>query len=136
VTIHFIEQHKARDRWPFASAPPERVWLSASKRWVVQQFAVESTDGTPWEGMKRVGISCYRKPSNPDSQIEIEVSWSVLQSLKETLFPGYLAIEVYPAGSQVVDVAPMRWLWLLPDGAILPFTLSGTQSQLRSTPQL
>lgn len=133
--MKFLEQHKAKERWPFASTPPDRVWLSDSKRWVVQQFAVPSADGTPWEGMKRVGISHYRKANTPKSQVVIEKTWSAIQEIKETLFPGYLAIEVYPADSQVVDVAPMRWLWLLPAGATLPFTLSGSQIELRSDPQ-
>lgn len=119
-------------KWPFDSVAPTKAWRDAGNRWVVMEFPVTSVDDTPWKGLKRVGISFYRKPGKPSSQAEIQVSWSTIQQIKEDLFPGRLGIEVYPDPSEVVDGQPMRWLWLLPPGCSLPFSLSGVSSQLRS----
>lgn len=91
----------------------------------MQAFAVPSVVGTPWQGMLRVGINQYRVAGDPRSGCEIVTNWSTIQEIKEALFPGRLAIEVYPSDHEVVNVAPMRWLWVLPAGCRLPFSLKG-----------
>lgn len=106
------------------TTPPIRAYVDAGNQWTVQVFPTTDANGTPWEGMLRVGIAYFKNPGKPKSQCEILHSWSVIQSVKESIFPGRLAIEVYPPESQVVDAAPMRWLWILPAGARLPLCLS------------
>jgi hypothetical protein len=51
-------------------------------------------------------------------------AWRDLQRIKNELTsPDRVAVEVYPAEGQVVDVANMAHLWVLPDGVGLPFGL-------------
>lgn len=60
---------------------------------------------------------------NPEST---EPPWRDLQRIKTELFgPERVAIQVYPAESELVDKANMYHLWVLPDGFCLPFTLQG-----------
>jgi hypothetical protein len=46
-----------------------------------------------------------------------------MQAIKDAHWPHRLAVEIYPPRHAIVDVAPMRWLWILPAGAALPFNL-------------
>jgi hypothetical protein len=51
--------------------------------------------------------------------------WADLQRIKDELMgPERVALEVFPASSQLVDVADMRHLWVLPVGKALSFKLS------------
>ncbi len=53
------------------------------------------------------------------------VSWAMKQRIKnELLGPEVVAIEVFPAESELVDDAHMYHLWTLPDGFSLPFRLT------------
>lgn len=53
-----------------------------------------------------------------------ERSWPTLQRIKNELVgPERVAVEVFPAASQLVDEANMYHLWVLPDGMKLPFGL-------------
>lgn len=117
---------------PGITHKPIKAYCDTTNRFTVQVFNVASCNGTPWEGMLRVGICFFRRPGVAHSQGEIVKNWTFLQELKESLFPGRLAIEVYPAGCELVDVAPMRWLWVFPAGAWLPFNLGATSDQLMS----
>ena len=112
---------------PFEKQTPVAGYVDSTNRWVVQVFAVDTVVDTPWEGMVRVGIKFH---SRTQKGLEIEQRWSVLQEIKEDLFPGRLAIEVYPPEAQVVDVAPMRWLWVFPAGCQLPISLSGMRDHV------
>lgn len=105
--------------------PPVAAWKSDNNCWAVLAYSVPTTDGTPWEGTLRVGIKHVDRRGRDREVVE---NWSFLQAIKEKLFPGRLAIEIYPPASQLVDVAPMRWLWLLPPDARLPISLSGAIS--------
>lgn len=50
--------------------------------------------------------------------------WSDLQRIKDELCgPERVAVEVFPAQSQLVDDANCRHLWALPEGFALPFGL-------------
>jgi len=46
-----------------------------------------------------------------------------MQAIKDQFWPHRQAVEIYPPAAEVVDVAPMRWLWILPAGEALPFDL-------------
>jgi len=51
-------------------------------------------------------------------------SWASLQRIKDELVgEERVAVEVFPARSQLVDAAPMHHLWVLPIGMVLPFSL-------------
>ena len=51
-----------------------------------------------------------------------DVSWSVKQEIKDELF-GFksVAIEVFPAKKNLIDVCNVYHLWVLPDGFRIPF---------------
>jgi hypothetical protein len=46
-----------------------------------------------------------------------------MQAIKDHFWPGCIGLEVFPPREKIVDVADMRWLWVLPKGAVLPFNL-------------
>lgn len=51
-------------------------------------------------------------------------SWQHLQRIKNELMgPERVAVEVFPAVSELVDDANIYHLWVLPEGARLPFRL-------------
>lgn len=109
-------------RWPFDTVRPTACYVDSSNRWTVQVFPEPEAKG--WH---RVGIKCFTTSHRNE---QIRVNWSAIQSIKESLFPGRLALEIYPAPDDVVDVAPMRWLWIAPRGWRLPFHLSGEKTEL------
>lgn len=109
---------------------PNRGWVDSSNRWVVMAYNTPSADGTEWEGVIRVAIKCHDDRRNGK---EIIVPWTAIQNVKEKLFPGRLAIEIYPPRDRLVDVAPLRWLWVLPKGFVIPFTLESCQTELIAT---
>lgn len=87
-----------REQWPpwppGPSAGPVAAWWS--RRYVVQVYG----DG-------RIAI-------RGNGGKVLEVSWSEIQDVKRAIgFGDHWAVEFYPADADVVDVAPMRWLWLL-----------------------
>jgi len=52
----------------------------------------------------------------------LEVSWSVKQEIKDELFgEKRVAIEVFPAKKNLVDVCDVYHLWVLPKDMTLPF---------------
>lgn len=115
--------------WPFHdSVAPIEGYVDRSNRWTVMVFPVPSVLGTPWEGMLRVGIRCVPMPTEPDNPVEILMTWSQIQAIKNQLWPDQIAIEVFPPADQLVDVAPMRWLWVFPKGVRLPFSLSSLEA--------
>ncbi len=59
-------------------------------------------------------------------------SWSDLQRIKNELAgPERVAVEVFPAQSQLIDQADVYHLWVLPDGMQLPFSLQRWQDTCR-----
>lgn len=50
------------------------------------------------------------------------LSWEELQGIKKGVgFGDRDAVEVYPRDEDIVNVANMRHLWILPEGSALPF---------------
>lgn len=100
--------------------------------WVVMiwdQLAVApSSAGTPWEGIVRVSVKHNSGDSVDafrDRANALPVTWDDLQAIKSRFWPNRIAIEVYPPIDQLVNDADMRWLWVLPVTAALPFNLHG-----------
>jgi len=130
--IDLISRNEQLHLWPFDGVAPVEAYVDSTNRLTVQVFPVSSTDGTPWAGTLRVGLKWHKTASDPNSGVDIERNWSWIQEIKDRLWPDRIAVEVYPPEDQIVDVAPMRWLFVLPKGAMLPFTLSGETPVLRS----
>lgn len=42
---------------------------------------------------------------------EAITSWTHMQAIKEDIWPGDFAVEIFPPQSQVIDMAPTRHLW-------------------------
>ncbi|MFO0271336.1 MAG: hypothetical protein ACK53W_12480 [Gemmatimonadota bacterium] len=92
--------------WPAVHSPGlVRVWRS--REYLVQLYAI---DGRPPR------LSINRTDFNPSGRNVDGIAWDDLQRLKaEAGFGSMWAVEVYPADGQVINVANMRHLWLLPE---------------------
>jgi hypothetical protein len=66
-------------------------------------------------------LSVCRSELGPTSWAE-GISWDDLQGLKaQAGYADRLAVEIYPAAADLVNVANMRHLWILQAGHDLPF---------------
>ncbi|MAF05117.1 hypothetical protein [Herbaspirillum sp.] len=96
-----------RSEWPDTwegTSPPVRVWRS--KRFLVQEF--NEADGV-------VRLSCIRSMLGPDGHWLADISWDEIQVLKaEAGYGNRDAVEIYPPDWDLVRVANMRHLWVLP----------------------
>lgn len=93
-----------KDKWPYI--PGELIELWKSRDFVVQIYAQA--------GGERISIS--RTVEKRPGVWEDGISWDEIQGLKEQCGRGdKLAIEIYPADKNVVNVANMRHIWVLPD---------------------
>lgn len=91
--------------------------------------------GTPWEGTLRVSVkhTSAKKPSQIMKRGYAKpITWDDMQAIKDHFWPERIAIEVFPPRDKIVDVADMRWMWVLPKGAMLPFNLQGVPHVLKS----
>lgn len=109
---------------------PERAYVDKSRGWVVQVYSNKTPlcDGTPWEGTLCVSIkhSGARNLTQYDNKSkDIPITWDEIQAIKDHFWPNRIAIEVYPRNEDIVNVANMRWIWVLPESANLPFTIKG-----------
>jgi hypothetical protein len=113
--------------WP---DPPTMAYADRKNGVVVQVWdnKTPGCNGTPWAGTLLVAVkhtraktphqACQRGFAKP-------VTWDDLQAIKDHFWPERIAVEVFPPKSKIVDVADMRWIWVLPKGAVLPFNLRG-----------
>ncbi|TDR82151.1 DUF7694 domain-containing protein [Paludibacterium purpuratum] len=92
-------------QWPKARAvrPPFKVWRS--RKFLVQAF-MEA------EAVVRLSI-CRTKLDG--SRWEDGITWDELQEIKaEVGYADFDAVEIFPRASDVVNVANMRHLWVMP----------------------
>jgi len=85
--------------------------------------------GTPWEGTLRVAIKHTRAKTPQQATgrgYALPITWDDMQAIKDHFWPERIALEIFPPHDQIVDVADMRWMWVLPKGAVLPFNLQST----------
>ena len=107
---------------------PEEAYVDRERGWCVQVYRnkTPACNGTPWEGTLRVAVK-HTRATNMDNYFKrgygLPITWDDLQAIKDHFWPEQIGIEVYPPHDAIVDVAEMRWLWILPKGAILPFNL-------------
>lgn len=96
--------------WP-TSSDPSRVELWRSRDFLCQVFAANN-------GIMRLTVS--RAATDNSGNWKEGISWEELQEIKNAVgFQDYDAVEIYPAAKDVVNVANMRHLWVMPDP--LPF---------------
>jgi hypothetical protein len=110
----------------------ESALFPAEMQLIAETFAGSTDPGRVWrsrthlamlythEGHSRLTVQRVTDAAfHPDRDPKGGISWDELQRIKsECGFGGWWAVEVYPPDPEVVDVAPMRHLWLL--GAVAP----------------
>lgn len=104
-------------------------YLLPRDSWVVlvwERNIAPAAAGTPWDGIIRVSVK-HTRASNTSEYLQrgfgLPVSWDDLQAIKDRFWPERIGLEVYPPRDCIVDVADLRWLWVLPVTASLPFNL-------------
>lgn len=111
------------------SRRPSAAWVDRKRGVCVQMFDdCHGCEGTPWNGTLRVGVKHTRAKTPAQASrrgYDLPVTWDDMQAIKEHLWPGRIGLEIFPPKDQLVDVADMRWIWVLPPGSILPFNLTG-----------
>ncbi len=101
----------SRDEWP---APNERV----SRVWRSRGFLVQ---GYKEAAPVILRLSIVRAGLDQHGGWQQDITWEELHRLKsEAGFGDYEAVEVFPRDADVVNVANIRHLWILP-GGFLPF---------------
>lgn len=102
-----------RDQWPdmsHMSKTPYAVWRS--RDFLVQTFE----EGN---GVSRLSV-CRTEIDVATGRWKEGITWDELQEIKRQVGLGeYMAVEIFPADRDVVNVANMRHLWVLRDS--LPF---------------
>lgn len=94
-----------------------RVWQNA--QYIVQEY-VHRTD---WGIVTQLMI-------RPNDEKPVH-DWAVFQRIKNELFgPESVAIEIYPATSELVDKCNIYHLWILPAGFRIPFTLANMKATM------
>lgn len=102
-----------QEAWPILSGGPAPVAVFRSRRFLAQIYAAPG-------GMFRVSV-CATTLS-PGGRWEDGITWDDLQRIKrEVGFGTRDAVEVYPSDLDVVNVANMRHLWVMPASERLPF---------------
>ena len=94
-----------REQWPVVPwTPPVEVWRS--NRFLAQVSQEASA----------VRLSIQRVTLGSDGRWQDGITWEELQQIKREVGRGdQWAVEIYPADADLVNVANMRHLWLLPE---------------------
>jgi len=116
---------------------PDRAYVDRAGGWVVQVWedAAPACRGTPWAGVLRVAIKHTAAKTRDEfhgRQNSLPITWDDIQAIKDQFWPGRVAVEVFPPHRDIVNVADMRWIWVLPPGAVLPFSLQAKADVLVS----
>lgn len=116
-----VDPWQWEDRSSVAHMFPRREWgecvaCHLTPVYAVQVFHCE----TEWGVVEHLAIRRH------DGKADIP--WTDKQRIKDDLLGAErVAIEVYPARSELMDSANMYHLWVLPDGFALPFTLRASE---------
>ena len=117
-------EHLAREnaKWPATAVPvPEEIWPKDSEShriavWRSRAFLVQAFA----EKDEVIRLSVNRTQLDDRGQWRADISWDELQSIKDECgFADSEAIEFFPRSADVVNVANLRHLWVLPEP--LPF---------------
>lgn len=105
VAMHEIP----RDEWPGSSLPTESQPIEF---WRSRHFVA----GVYQEAGGILRVSVNRAVMGPGGRWVDGITWDELQQVKREIGRGdRFAVEVYPADRDLVDVANVRHLWLLPE---------------------
>jgi hypothetical protein len=110
---------------------PTSAYVDRSNGWCIQidENSTPGCDGTPWEGTIRVAVK-HTKAKTPAQAMrrgyDLPVTWDDMQAIKDHFWEERIAVEVFPPKDKIVDVADMRWMWVLPKGTVLPFNLQSS----------
>ena len=95
-----------QEAWPKVHFDPRRVSVWISQKYLVQAFQ---------EGNGVLRLSVNRTGVDPDLKWEDDITWDQLQDIKKQVgFGDRCAVEVFPRDGDVVNLANMRHLWVLP----------------------
>ena len=118
---------------PNAANAPTTAYVDRQNGVCVQVwYDTYGCDDTPWENTLRVAVkhTCGKTPKQAESRgYSKPITWDDLQAIKDHFWPERIAIEIYPPHDAIVDVADMRWMWVLPHGAVLPFNLQSSSTE-------
>ena len=105
------------DDWP-RMGDEKRSWRRVkawvSRKHLVQEFLHEET------GSIRLSV-CRSNIRRQDGDWEEIKGWDELFAIKNELYPDRQAVEIYPPRDELVNVANLRHLWILP--VPIPVTL-------------
>lgn len=94
-------------QWPINCPSKNRTKLFLNKHFLIQVFG---------EKNEIIRLTVNRVARDKNLMFLDDISWDDLQEIKDSI--GYRnqdAIEVYPAKTDVVNIANMRHLWVLPE---------------------
>jgi len=107
---HLVDVPK--EFWPLTwKADPrlEYVRVLRSSKFLVQIIVEHPSEN--------VRMSVSRTMIDHQGNWKADISWEELQQVKyEAGWGEFICVEIYPANANVVNVANMRHLWLLPEG--------------------
>ena len=96
------------DQWP-RDLEMDRLRVIRSRDFLIQVFSVGRAGAV-------LRLSVNRTKLLGTGRWDEGLTWDELQEVKRIAgYADYWAVEVYPADSEVVNVANMRHLWLLPE---------------------
>ncbi len=96
-----------REQWPAAQQDQKRLEVWMSREYLVQVFA---------EDAGALRISANRTTARRDGRWDDGMTWDEMQAIKRQIGRGDLyAVEIYPRDRDMVNVANMRHLWVLPE---------------------
>ena len=121
----------AKTAAPLAQKGPTSAYVDRGSGWCVQIWddATPGCLGTPWEGTLRVAVKHTRAKTQEQAckrGYDLPITWDDLQAIKDHFWPERIGLEIFPPRDSIVDVADMRWMWVLPQGAVLPFNLQSS----------
>lgn len=125
-------QQVPRENWPAVHAPPPgllEVWTSATL--VVQVYSVPGHPGVQRVSVQQVSDNALLRDASRGAAAKQRhtrpLSWDELQEVKHQIGRGLrYAVEVYPPDQNVICVAAMRHLWLVPHDTV-PWAWSAAQ---------
>lgn len=95
-----------KDSWPEAM-PRGLIQVWRSRYFLVQVFVTEN-------GYCRLSI-CRAALSNEGNRWRDNISWDEIQELKKQCgFSDKAAVEIYPSDKDIINVANMRHIWVMP----------------------
>lgn len=127
-----------KDEMPTWGHVPDCAYVDRENGVVVQVWgnATPGCDVTPWQGTLRVAVKHTNATTREgvlDRGTTKPIEWDDMQAIKDYFWPERIGLEVFPPHEKIVDVADLRWLWVLPKGAVLPFNIQlGSYDRLES----